>query len=132
MIAPDTPIRTFMSPGVRTIEIETSLPVARQVMDEAGVRHLPVVDRGRIVGLLSERELGKLEGFPMVDLNVVSVPDAMTIQPFVVGPDTPIADVLETMLERRIGSAVVVVDDMPIGMFTTHDVVRVLFEQLTA
>ena len=131
MITADTPIRTFMSPCVHTIDMESSLPVARRVMEEAGVRHLPVVDGGRIVGLLSERELGKLEGFPMVDLNLVSVPDAMSIAPYVVGPNEPLADVLETMLERKLGSAVVAVDDMPVGIFTKHDVVRVLFEVLT-
>ncbi len=131
MITADTPIRTFMSPGIRTIDLETSLPAARSVMEAEGVRHLPVVDGGRLVGLLSERELGKLEGFPMVDLNVVAVPDAMSVVPYVVGPDAPVADVLQSMLELRIGSAVVVDDDRPIGIFTTHDALRVLFEVLT-
>ena len=122
----DQPVRAFMTEAVHTISLETSLPDARKAMENYGVRHLPVLDGNNIVGLLSERDLGKLEGFPMVDLAVVSVPDAMSEVPYIVTPDTPVVEVVRTMREKRYGSAVVAESGKVVGMFTTTDALAML------
>jgi acetoin utilization protein AcuB len=124
------PIDTFMSATVHTIDLETSLPDARRRMTELGVRHLPVLDGRNIVGLLSDRDLARLEGFPMVDFNLVSVPDAMSDDPYVVGPKTPVIDVVRTMREHRYGSAIVADHGRVVGIFTTTDVLGLTLAML--
>jgi acetoin utilization protein AcuB len=126
----DQPISVFMSKRVHVIDMETSLPKARQLMTEHEVRHLPVVDGSKIVGLLSERDLGKLEAFPMLDLNLVSVPDAMSDEPYVVTPNTPLIEVVRTMRSKRLGSAIIGEGSHAIGIFTTMDALGVLVAML--
>lgn len=127
----DQPIKAFMTESVRAISIESSLPEARKLMKRHGVRHLPVIEGDKVVGLLSDRELGRLEGFPLVDLNIVSVPDAMASPPYVVDPKTPLVEVLRTMREKRFGCAVVTEGTSVVGMFTTTDAIAVLIGLLT-
>jgi acetoin utilization protein AcuB len=90
-----------------------------------------VVDGQQIVGLLSERDLIQLEGFPMVDLNLVSVPDAMSSPPYVVEPNTPVVEVLRKMRDERMGSALVVEHGKLVGIFTLTDAVSILISVLT-
>ena len=117
-----------MTRSVHAVDLETSLPQARKLMSKHGIRHLPVLDNGKVVGLLSERDLGKLEGFPMIDFNIVSVPDAMSEEPYVVSPSTPALVVLQTMRDKRLGSAIVAEDRKVVGIFTTHDALQALID----
>ena len=98
-------------------------------MQEHGIRHLPVLDEGKLVGLLSDRDLARLEGFPMVDFNLVSVPDAMSEQPFVVSPGTAALEVVRTMRDQRYGSAIVTEAGKVVGVFTTTDALRALADE---
>ena len=115
-----------MSKHAVTVDLETSLSQARKVMAEHAVRHLPVLDGDKIVGLLSERDLGKLEGFAILDINLVSVPDAMSEDPYVVGPHTPVVEVVRAMRNNRYGSAIVADGGKVVGMFTTMDALGLL------
>lgn len=121
-----------MTPSVHTISMEKPLPHARALMLEHGIRHLPVLDGHKLVGLLSDRELARLEGFPLVDFKLVSVPDAMSDEPYVVAPDAPAVEVLGTMRDQRYGSAIVCEDSKVVGVFTTTDALRVLAETLSS
>lgn len=127
----NAPIRAHMSQKVQVISLETSLPQARKLMEFHGIRHLPVLDGDNIVGLLSERDLGKLEGFPMVNLDLVSVPDAMVEDPYVVDPDTPLLEVVRQMRSRRYGSAIVADAGRVVGIFTATDALDVLVDMLS-
>jgi acetoin utilization protein AcuB len=127
----DSSIRALMTPSVHTIPLESALPKARDLMRQHGIRHLPVLDGAKLVGVLSDRDLARLEGFPMVDFSLVSVPDAMTPDPYVVSPETPAREVVRTMFAHRYGSAIVVEGGVVIGVFTTTDALRELAERLS-
>lgn len=120
-----------MTPLVHTISMETTLPQARDAMQKWKVRHLPVLDGTRLVGLLSDRELARLEGFPMIDFNLVSTADAMADDPYAVSPDAPLLEVIDKMREHRYGSAIVADGDLILGIFTTTDALNVLSTMLT-
>ena len=128
----DQTVGAYMTANVQVIEMENTLPAARKLMEEHGIRHLPVVDGKNVVGLLSERDLSKLEGFPMFDMNLVSVPDAMSTLPYVVYPHTPLIEVLRNMKAQRLGSAVVTDENgKVVGIFTATDALGVLIDKLS-
>ena len=133
---PDHPVRQFpvvrqyMSPGPHTIGADRPLSAARAMMLEHGVRHLPVLSGGRIVGLLSERDLLLVEALPGVNPTVVRVDEAMVESVLTAAPDTPLGEVVETMIDRKVGSAVIMEGEHVVGVFTTVDALGALHELL--
>lgn len=97
------------------------LAVADEMMREIGAHHLPVLEHGELVGVVSERDLRFLETIAAMDFKVDRVEDAMTQGAYAIGPDEPIENVAATMAERRLGCAVVVERGRVIGIFTTTD-----------
>ena len=82
------------------------------------------------MGELSERDLFLVESLPNVNPTDVRVEEVMVQNLFTVGPDTPVGEVVETMIERKLGSAVVCEDERVVGGFTTIDALRALHETL--
>lgn len=126
MLAPGQPIEDFMTPVAHTVDLETPLSAARKLMRTHDIRHLPIVDGSKLVGLLSAREVAVLEAFPFIDSSKASVADAMQDEPYAVAPSTPLTEVLQVMADRRLGSAVVVRDATVVGIFTTTDALQLL------
>jgi acetoin utilization protein AcuB len=119
-----------MTPSPLTIARDRSLAAARELMLAHDVRHLPVLAAGHLVGLLSERDLFLVESLPSVDPGAVRVEEAMVQDVFKVAPDDAIAEVVEIMIERKVGSAVVMEADHVVGVFTTMDALVALHELL--
>lgn len=135
MIAPVRQFPTvsqYMTRTPHTIGRTRSLAAARHTMQEHHVRHLPVLDGGKVVGLVSERDLLLVETLPAVNPTEVRVEEAMVQEVFTVEPDAPIGEVIEQMLARKLGSAVVCRDEHVVGVFTTIDALRALHELLEA
>jgi acetoin utilization protein AcuB len=105
---------------------DRTLADAHRIMRERGIRHLPVVDGGRLVGLVSQRDLYLAETLRGVDPATDSVREAMSAEPYVVPPGAPLDEVAATMAERKLGSALVVDRGSVIGVFTTVDALRAL------
>jgi acetoin utilization protein AcuB len=125
-------VREYMSPSPVTINASRPLAAAQAVMREHGIRHLPVLAGGQVIGLLSERDVLLVESMPGVNPTVVRVEDAMVQNVFEVAPDAPIADVVQSMIDRKLGSAVMVDEERVVGVFTTIDALRALHERLEA
>jgi acetoin utilization protein AcuB len=119
-------VRQHMTASPHTISPNQPLTVARTAMQSHEIRHLPVLDGGRIVGLISERDLLLVESVPGVNPTNVRVEEAMVQDVFTATPDEPVADVVETMVRRKLGSAVVVDGERVVGVFTTTDALRAL------
>jgi acetoin utilization protein AcuB len=119
-------IRRHMSVSVHAVTSRHTLAEAHQVMRERGVRHLPVVDEGRLVGVVSQRDLYLLETLKGVDPGTETVREAMAPDPYAVPPDAPLEAVAAAMAENKYGSAVVVDRGAVIGLFTTVDALRAL------
>ena len=119
-------IQRFMTPAPHTISTRQTLAEAHQAMRERGVRHLPVVEEGKLVGVVSQRDLYLLETLRGVDVGRELVEEAMTDAPFVVGPDASLEEVAEAMANRKHGSAVIVENATVVGIFTSTDALRAL------
>ena len=100
------------------------------MMRRYGVRHLPVLNGGKLVGVLSQRDLHFIETLSDVDLDTVPVSDAMSPATYTVGPHSSLRGVAAEMADKRYGSAIVVEKDRVIGILTTVDGMRALAMQL--
>ena len=126
-----TPIERYMSATLLSIGAEQTLSAAHALMRDNQVRHLPVLHAGKLVGLLSQRDLHLVETLADVNPDEVLVEDAMSADPYTVSPDADLAAVARHMAEHKLGSAVVVQGNKVIGVFTTVDALRALGEALS-
>ena len=115
-----------MTPEPLTIGRDQKLVVAHKLMAENGIRHLPVLERGELVGVVSQRDLYFVETIAGVSKLADKVEDAMTTDARAFLPDTPLAVVAREMFEHKLGCAVVVERDRVVGIFTAMDALRIL------
>jgi acetoin utilization protein AcuB len=119
-------IQRYMTRSPHTIGQEQTLEVAHNVMRQHGVRHLPVLEGGKLVGLLSQRDLHLVETLRDVNPATTTVDEAMTTDVYITGPDATLDEVASQMAEHKYGSAVIVERGKVVGMFTTVDALSVL------
>ena len=123
------PVRQYMSALPETIEEELMLSDAKDRMFALGVHHLPVVRDGKLVGILSHRDIALAEALATVSFASIPVASAMTSMPFTCGPNAHVEAVAREMADHYYGSAVVVDPEHPtqvVGVFTTTDALRAL------
>lgn len=125
-----------MTPEPLTVSTEMRLSAAMRLMEEHGVRHLPVVEEERLLGVLSDRELmkatGWLEPAVMNDLELTThlVRDVLRPMPLTVGPATELHEVADRLAHWGIGCTPVVEEGRMVGMITETDVLREFVEGL--
>jgi acetoin utilization protein AcuB len=119
-----------MTPAPHTIGLDQTMKRAHEVMREFRIRHLPVLQAERLVGVLSDGDLNLVETLRDVDPAVVTVAEAMTQDPYTVGPDTPIDVVVAEMARHKYGSVVVTDNHHVVGVFTTNDACQAFAEML--
>jgi acetoin utilization protein AcuB len=123
-------IRDYMVPNPITIGADQPLSTAHQLMREAKIRHLPVLSDGKLVGIVSDRDLRFIESLKDVDPDRVAVEEAMTPDPFTIGPDSSLEWVAMEMASHKYGSTIVVDHGRVLGVFTTVDALRALQDLL--
>lgn len=126
------PVSKFMTPTPHTVERHATLAKASLLMQQHAIRHLPVMDGNRLLGIITERDIRFAQSFDIVDPEKVSVYGAMAEELYSTSPDTPIDEVVSTMAQRKLGSAVIVQDQRVVGLLTTVDVCRAFSEFLRA
>jgi acetoin utilization protein AcuB len=121
-----TTIEDYMTRSPLTIGADQPLSVAHQLMRQHHLRHLPVLEHGKLVGILSLGDLHLVETLRDVEQANTTVAEAMSFEPYTVDQRAPLVDVLRTMEERKYGSTIVVEGRKVIGIFTTHDAMHAL------
>lgn len=124
-------IKKYMTTDVQTIGDEQPMAVAHTMMRGQHIRHLPVLRQGKLVGIVSDRDLRLIETLQEVDPTKVAVSEAMTTDTYVVTPDASLSDVVGAMALHKYGSAVVCDHGHVVGIFTTVDACSALAELLT-
>jgi acetoin utilization protein AcuB len=121
-----------MTPLPHTIEASSSIHQAKAVMDSEGIRHLPVTSEGRLVGMLSERDL-KL-AFAVAATTEpgdgLHVGDVCNLEAYVAEFNTPLDQVLMHLAENRLSSALVTRNGKLVGIVTNTDIYRSYVEHL--
>jgi acetoin utilization protein AcuB len=126
MVKTPATIEQYMTPSPHSIGAEQTLARAKTVMHEHDIRHLPVLHGGRLVGMVTDRDVSLVETLEDVDPRLVTVSDAMSTSVYSVPPETPLEQVVKEMAGRKYGSAVVMRGHHVAGIFTTVDACRVL------
>ena len=119
-------VADVMSKDPCCIQSTESFRQAHWTMLTKGVRHLPVLEGERLVGVVSERDLYLVESLRRVDAEAEPVSAAMSSPPFTSEPGTPLREVVHVMRVQRYGSTVVVDGPRVVGIFTRYDVLRTL------
>ena len=119
-------VERFMTHDPITITRDQSLNRARRLMRTHFIRHLPVVHDGRLVGIISQRDLFNFDRLTEINQNYLLVGEVMTRAPYTVGRLSPLREAAEQMASRRCGSAVVVEGDRVVGLLTSTDALRAL------
>jgi CBS domain-containing protein len=109
----------------RDVERQT-VELARSLMRGHRIRHLPVLQAGKLVGILSDRDVFWIETLKQAEGDRLPVGEVMSPVPYSVAPDAPLADVAREMAERKCSSAVIMQGDTVTGVFTTTDALSAL------
>jgi len=142
-------VRDIMTADPVTVSPDLSVTEAAKTMVERGIGALPVVDGGKLVGLVTEGDLimkdvkleyptyiHLLDGFIMYPPSTArfedelrkavaaTVGDVMTADPVTVQADTTVADVATLLVERDVSRLPVLDDDVLVGVVTKSDVLR--------
>lgn len=127
----DIEIKEVMTPNPHSIAENSSLEEARKMMQELGIRHLPVRNGISLTGILTERDIDFASRVDRLALDELKVKDAFTSEPYEVTPQTKVSEVARTMGHRGIGCALVVEKENVIGIFTGVDACKLLAEELS-
>lgn len=134
-------VRDVYTRGAIVVDPNTSAPQARKVMEEHKIRRLPVVDGGKLVGIVTLTDLLKAAPSPATSLSIwelhylldrVKVSEIMTKDVVTTTPDADLREVARVMADRKIGGLPVVEDGQVVGMITESDVFRALVKLLEA
>jgi CBS domain-containing protein len=135
-----TRVRDIMSSPAIVTAPGASVQAASTLMKERGIRHLPVVENGRLVGIVSRGDLREASISAAVNadtyeinflLNRLTVGRLMTRKVHTITPDAPVVYAAELMTEQKIaGLPVVDPDGSVVGSITESDLLRMLVRKL--
>ncbi|MBK8010707.1 MAG: CBS domain-containing protein [Deltaproteobacteria bacterium] len=127
---PPLRIKDVMTRSAHSIAPNATLRAAKELMQYHTIRHLPVVQDDRVVGILSLGDLYAMESIMEMDPEETEVATAMSPDPFTVEAETPLGEVVRAMARRRIGSVLITRDGRLAGIFTATDACRLLGDLL--
>jgi acetoin utilization protein AcuB len=121
----------YMTRQPWTIRKDGKMSQAHELMRAHRIRHLPVLEGGNLVGIVSDRDLHLIETLPDSDPDEVTVEEAMTEEVYAVGLEDPVDAVVERMAAHKYGCAIIVNRRGAVeGIFTTVDAMQVLADVL--
>jgi acetoin utilization protein AcuB len=132
-------VRDWMTCSPVTIGPKGTVPEARKLMKELSIRRLPVIERGRLVGIVTLGDLreaeasdsGILSKYELKELLAKQTVDRiMTWEPITAAPGMTIQQAARLMLAHKIAGLPIVEDERLIGIITESDIFRVLVQEM--
>jgi CBS domain-containing protein len=126
-----------MAQNPATLDRNETLDLAESIMNLGRIRHMPVVDGGKLVGVVSQRDLfrsalvtalgfGRKVTSSLV--KTIRIKEVMTEKVITISPGSSIKDAARLMMDKKIGCLPVVDGDRLIGMVTETDMLRYVVE----
>jgi acetoin utilization protein AcuB len=132
-------IKDLMTKNPITVDSETLVLDAQKIMKENNIRRLPVLDKAKLVGIVTKHDLLLASPSPATSLSIhelnyllskMKVKELMKKNPVTFTPDTPFEEALRVGQEKKIGSFPVVDKGKLVGIATESDIVRFLTHAL--
>jgi len=133
------PVSSIMTKEVVKLNLSDDLTKAEKLFKKHHIRHIPVVNGNKIVGMLSYTDLLRISFADAVDddemeidvtvYNMFSVEQVMARKLVVVSPETTIKEVAEILSTREFHALPVVEDELLVGIVTTTDLIKYLIDQ---
>lgn len=132
-------VREYMTSPAITVAPDTSVQDAEKMLREHRIRRLPVVERGKLVGIVTQAKLREVAPSPATSLSIwelnyllakMKVKDVMQRNVVTVAPNTTVEAAVTLGQERGVGTLPVVEDDKVVGVVTTTDMYRILTDVL--
>lgn len=114
----------------KSIGFDQTIAQASEWMSKLHLRHLPVLKGGKLVGIVTDRDINLVQTLKDADPQTMTVEDAYTPDPYFTSPTTPLNEVVAHMAEKKYGCALVVDNGKLVGIFTEIDAYRALAELL--
>ena len=132
-------VKNWMTRNVVTIDPDTSLPEAHKLMTDNGIRRLPVIKKGRLIGIVTRGDVREAEPSEATTLSIweinyllsrLRIEKIMSRNPITISPEATIGQVARIMMEKKI-SGLPVVDDSNsvIGIITESDIFRMVVQE---
>jgi CBS domain-containing membrane protein len=130
-------VRDLMTQNPTTLDRNETLDLAESIMNLGRIRHLPVIDDGKIVGIVSQRDLFRSAllaalgfGRKTTDtvIKTIKIKEIMTKEVITISPETNIKDAARQMIDKKIGCLPVVKGDRLVGILTETDMRRYVAE----
>ena len=128
-------VHDFMTSPATIISQDACLLEAAILLRSTGIRHLPIVDGDRLVGIITDRDIQRcapslLEKITQEKYNAIfertALARVMVRDPLSVSPDTPLRDAAALLHEQKFGCLPVVQDGRLVGVITISDMLGVL------
>jgi acetoin utilization protein AcuB len=128
-------VKDWMTRNPVSVTRDTSLTEASRLMTDNGIRHLPVVEHGKVVGIVTWGDIREASASDATSLTVFElvyllekllVGKIMTPRPITVTPTTSISRAAQLMLEHKIGGLPVIEDEKLVGILTESDIFQML------
>ena len=132
-------VRKKMHKDLVTITKDDRMTVAKKILKEKNIRHLPVVDGKRLIGLVTNMDIRKAEASPATSLEIrelhylldkLTVGEIMTRNVITISPDISVEEAAILLHDNKIGCLPVVEDGNLVGIITENDVMEILIEVL--
>ena len=123
-------VGSVMTPFPYFVDTDNEVGEVERLMGEHQIHHVPVQQNGRVVGIVSERDLYHLGDrfLPIADRARIRARDIMAYDPYTVAFDTPLNEVALEMARRHAGSAIVLHHEKLAGILSATDICRILAE----
>lgn len=125
-------VKTVMTPFPYSVDAGAPVAEAQDFMRQHRIRHLPVMDEAKLVGVVSDRDIKLVLGpdFAYPNARELTVRDVMVQDPYVIDLGTRLDEVLEHMGAHQLGSALVTREGRLAGVFTVTDACRAFAQHL--
>jgi CBS domain-containing protein len=127
------PVSEIMMKGPVTLKSDDILDLANDIMHLGRIRHIPILDNDKVVGVLSQRNLfqsalvaamGMRPNERKEYLKTIRVRDVMSAPVITVSPETGVKEAARIMVEKKIGCLPVMENDSLVGLVTESDILR--------
>ncbi len=132
-------VREIMSPDPVVLTVEDELSLAHDIMSLGRIRHLPVLEGSKLVGIISQRDLFKASLASVLGedydrnrehLKSIKIKDIMVKNVISIPPNMSLQEAGRIMLKEKIGCLPVVEDGRLVGLITETDLLSFLIDHI--